>query len=363
MSLDAQDRWRLILGRERERLSLPGQRVNQALDELYGDGRGEGSAADLGDSDAGGPTPREWADELAAIFGARVREQIVGRAVARGRSDVVFELNPEDVMPSVELLQQVLSFRGGLPEERLRHVRQLVDGVVAALLKELMVRVQPALVGSVINRPTRRRGGQLDLRRTVADNLRTVRFRADGSPQLVPDRLVFRSRARRSLDWQIVLVVDVSGSMEASVIYSALMAAILGGLPAVRTHFVAFSTHVVDLSDKVDDPLGLLLAVSVGGGTDIARALRYARQLLSVPRRSMVLLVTDFEEGGALPALLAEVRALAESGARPLGLAALDDRGAPRFARAVAEEVVDAGMPVAAVTPLELARWIGEQLR
>jgi hypothetical protein len=29
----------------------------------------------------------------------------------------------------------------------------------------------------------------------------------------------------------------------------------------------------------------------------------------------------------------------------------------------VAEEVVAAGMPVAALTPLELARWIGEQIR
>jgi uncharacterized protein with von Willebrand factor type A (vWA) domain len=365
MSLDAQDRWRLILGRERERLSLPGQRVSQALDALYGEGRGEGSASDLGGSDVGGPTPRDWAHELAAIFGARLREQIVGRAVARGRSDVLFELNPEDVTPSIELLQQVLSLTGGLSEERLRHVRQLVDGVVAALLQELAVRLQPALVGSLANRPTRRRRGrgQLDLRRTVAGNLRTVRFRADGSPQLTPDRLVFRSRARRALDWQIILLVDVSGSMEASVIYSALMAAILGGLPSVSTHFVAFSTHVLDLTDRVHDPLGLLLGVSVGGGTDIARALRYARQLLRVPARSLVIVVTDFEEGGPLPALLAEVRALAESGARPLGLAALDDRGAPRLARAVAEEVVDAGMPVAAVTPLELARWIGEQLR
>jgi uncharacterized protein with von Willebrand factor type A (vWA) domain len=363
VSLEREDRWRLILGRERERLGLPAQRVSQALDELYGDGRGEGSASDLGGTEAVGPSPREWADELAAIFGARVREQIVGRAVARGHADALFELSPEDVTPSVELLQQVLALKGGLPEERLHHVRRLVGSVVAALLKELAARIQPALAGSVVNRPTRRRARQLDLRRTVAGNLRTVRFRPDGSPQLVPDRLVFRGRARRTLDWQVILLVDVSGSMEASVIYSALMAAILGGLPSVRTHFVAFSTHVVDLSEKIDDPLGLLLEVSVGGGTQIARALRYARQLIKVPARSLVVLVTDFEEGGPLPALLAEVRALAESGARPLGLAALDDQGAPRFARSVAEEVVDAGMPIAAVTPLELARWIGEQLR
>jgi uncharacterized protein with von Willebrand factor type A (vWA) domain len=291
-----------------------------------------------------------------------VREEVLGRAAIRGRSDVLLELDPEAVTPSVELLEQVLSLKGGLGPDHLRRLRRLVDVVVAQLVKELAVRLRPALVGHVIGRPTRRRGGPLDVRRTIASNLRTVRFREDGSPQLVPDRLVFRTRARRSLDWQIILVVDVSGSMEASVIYSALMAAILGGLPAVRTHFVAFSTSVVDLSEKVHDPLGLLLEVSVGGGTDIARGLRYARQLISVPARTLVILVTDFEEGGPVPVLLAEVRALAESGAKPLGLAALDDQGAPRYSRAVAEEVVAAGMPVAALTPLELARWIGEQI-
>jgi Mg-chelatase subunit ChlD len=235
--------------------------------------------------------------------------------------------------------------------------------VVDELVEELATRIRPALVGSVIPRPTRRRGGPLDLRRTVLRNLRHVRYRHDGSPELTPEELVYLTRARRSLDWRVVLVVDVSGSMEASIIYSAMVAAILGGLPAVQSHFVAFSSEVVDLSEKVSDPLGLLLEVVVGGGTDIAKALRYARSLVTVPSRTLVVLVTDFEEGGSIGALLAEVRAIAESGAHPLGIAALDDRGQPRYSKAVAEEVVAAGMPVAALTPLELARWIGERIR
>jgi uncharacterized protein with von Willebrand factor type A (vWA) domain len=161
----------------------------------------------------------------------------------------------------------------------------------------------------------------------------------------------------------VILLVDVSGSMEPSVIYSAMMAAILSAVPWVTVHFVAFNTEIIDLTDRVDDPLGLLLEVEVGGGTHIARALRYARELVKVPARTLVLLVTDFEEGRPVGGLLAEVRALAESGARPLGLAALDDRGQARYCRPVAEQVVAAGMPVAALTPLELARWVGDKIR
>jgi hypothetical protein len=47
----------------------------------------------------------------------------------------------------------------------------------------------------------------------------------------------------------------------------------------------------------------------------------------------------------------------------PGRLPALDDRGQPRYSGAVAEEAVAAGMPVAAPSPLELARWICEQIR
>jgi Mg-chelatase subunit ChlD len=358
-----EDRWRLLMGRERERLEASGRRAARALDELYGAGRGEGSASGLGGAGPAGLSTREWTEELEALFGARVREQVLGRAAASGRGAAILEVEPDEVTPSIELLEQVLSLRGGLPEARVGRLRRLVARVVDELTAELATRLRPALTGSVVPRPTRRPGGRLDLRRTVLRNLRHVRPREDGAPQLVAEQPYYSTRARRSLEWRVVLVVDVSSSMEASIIYSAMVAAILNGLPAVRSHFVAFSSDVVDLSEKVSDPLGLLLEVSVGGTTDIARALRYARSLVTVPSRTLVLLVTDFEEGGPPGALVGEVRALAESGAHPLGIAALDDRGQPRYSKAVAEEVVAAGMPVAALTPLELARWIGERIR
>jgi Mg-chelatase subunit ChlD len=165
------------------------------------------------------------------------------------------------------------------------------------------------------------------------------------------------------MDWNIVLVVDVSGSMEPSVIYSSMMAAILSAVPWISVRFLAFSTEVIDLSEHVSDPLALLLEVSVGGGTHIAKALRFARSLVAVPQRTIVIVVSDFEEGFSIDGLLGEVRTLVEAGVTCLGLAALDDRGAPRYAVPIAELVAAAGMPIAALTPLELARWVGEKIK
>ncbi|MDX2995843.1 DUF5682 family protein, partial [Streptomyces scabiei] len=371
LHLTPADRWRLLLGRESEKLPQGARRYAHALDELYGTGRGEGSS-DLGReggrSRAGGqdtsfPTAREWAEELDALFGAEVREEVLARAADQGRTDVLAELDPKAVRPSVDLLTSVLSLAGGMPEQQLARLRPLVRRLVDELAKELATRMRPALTGLATPRPTRRPGGRLDLPRTLRANLAHTRRTADGRTVVVPERPVFSTRSRKEADWRLILVVDVSGSMEASVIWSALTAAVLGGVPTLSTHFLAFSTDVIDLTDRVDDPLSLLLEVRVGGGTHIAAGLAHARSLVTVPSRTLVVVVSDFEEGYPLGGLLGEVRALAGSGVHLMGCAALDDTGTPRYSVPVAQQLVAAGMPVAALSPLALARWVGDRLR
>jgi hypothetical protein len=309
------------------------------------------------------PTVRAWRDEIEELFGARVFEEVAAKAAAGGRVGALLELDPGEVTPSVELLEQVLSLKGGLGEGALVRMRALIRRVVDELVKELAVRVRPAMQGALSPRATRRPTSALHLRRTVSANLARARVDGDDNVTLMPERLYFKQKSRRHMDWNIVLVVDVSGSMEPSVIYSSMMAAILSAVPWISVKFLAFSTEVIDLSEHVDDPLALLLEVNVGGGTHIAKALRFARSLVAVPQRTIVIVVSDFEEGFSVDGLLGEVRTLVEAGVTCLGLAALDDTGAPRYAVPIAELVANAGMPIAALTPLELARWVGEKIK
>jgi Mg-chelatase subunit ChlD len=363
------DRWRLLLGRRTDRLPASLAPLATSLDELYGSGRGEGSRGDLatgrgtgGGREAPYPGVREWSEELAALFGPGIREEVLAAAAASGRMDVLAELDADSVRPSVDLLRTVLHHAGGLPEARLAALRPLVRRLVDALTRQLATRLRPALHGTALPRPSRRPGGGLDLPRTLRANLATARRAPDGTVQVIPERPVFRTRARRSADWRLILVTDVSGSMEASTVWAALTASVLAGVPTLSTHFLAFSTEVIDLTGHVDDPLSLLLEVSVGGGTHIAAGLRHARELVTVPSRTLVVVVSDFEEGYPLGGLLAEVRALVSAGCHVLGCASLDDTGRPRYSTGVAGQLVAAGMPVAALSPLELARWVGEKI-
>jgi len=367
--LTPRHRWRVLLGRRDDESPAGLARQARALDELYGTGRGEGSRTIDAEGPGGGgrergtATVRQWRDELTELFGAQVCEQVLGEAARRGNPDALLAMDAAAMRPSVELLHTVLSLAGGLPEASLARLRPLVSRLVAELTARLAARLRPALTGLTTARPTRRRTGTIDLAATIRANLRTARREPDGRVLVLPERLRYREKARRSTDWRLILVTDVSGSMEASTVWAALTSAVLSGLPAVSTHFLAFAEQVIDLSDRAHDPLALLLEVRVGGGTHIAQALRHARTLVTVPTRTMVVLVSDFEEGYPLRGLLDEVRALAESGCRLLGCASLDDDARPRYAVGAAQQLVAAGMPVAALSPLAFARWVADQVR
>ena len=127
----------------------------------------------------------------------------------------------------------------------------------------------------------------------------------------------------------------------------------------LQKHNVAFD----EATTVFGDPLALLMEVQVGGGTHIGLGLRAAREAIKNPSRTMVVLVTDFEEGVSVPEMLAEIRMLADSGAKLLGLAALNDEAQPRYHTGNAAGVVSAGMSVAAVSPERLAQWVGDHIR
>ncbi len=359
------ERWRLVLGRGDEPLSERGARMATALDELYGHGTQGASRPRDGTTGSDGPADpaaRVWSVELRSLFGEDQLHEILGEAASAGRADVLEHIDPVAVPASTELLATMLTLRGALPESRLRHVRPIVRRLVEELTAELATRLRPALAGLHSPRPTRRRTGRLDLAGTVRANLRHV-VQVDGRAQIVPATPIFREKVALEADWHVVVLVDVSGSMESSVLYSAMTAAILAGARCVEVTFLAFSTEVVDLSDHVADPLSLLLEIRVGGGTDIASALSLAGSRVRVPSRTLLALVTDFEEGGSVPALLAQVASLRASGVTMLGCAALDDAGTGVYNVGIAEQVSSAGMRVAKVSPLDLVRWVTEVIR
>lgn len=371
--MDVQQRWRLVLGRYSEQrltgLSDAAGQMDAALDFLYGrlyEGRGvRGRSEGERDADlsASAPSLIDWLDTVHRLFPADVCERIERDALDRfGLTELLSDPRAlATVTPSVEMAKLLMAMRQRLPAASLHQVRRIIAAVVDDVMRRVRPQVAPVLAGRVDQlRRTRRNTGTIDAARTVAQNLHTwdpVRQR------LLIEEVTFRDRNRLRYPWDVILCIDQSGSMGESLINSAVTAGVLAGLPSVNVKLVVFDTSVVDLTTLADDPVETLLSVQLGGGTDIAKALRYCEQLVENPTRTVVALVTDFYEGGSVTDLVASAARLHEARVTTLGLAALEDGGGPAYDRRVAARLASVGMEIGAMSPGHFAEWLAGVMR
>jgi hypothetical protein len=179
---------------------------------------------------------------------------------------------------------------------------------------------------------------------------------------VIPDRLVGHARRRRSLAANLILALDQSGSMGASVIHAGVLAAALASIPTLETKVIAFDTSVVDLTEHLHDPVELLFGIQLGGGTDIDQALGYCQTLVAHPAKTVLVLVTDLFEGGDAESMLRRAASLIRSGVKVIVLLALADDGAPFYSHTHANAFAALGAPVFACTPDQFPELLGAAL-
>jgi len=373
-------RWRLILGDESEQVcgGLGGADAERdaALEYLYGrEGRGRnrrggaagtgGGGSQQGSLDASHLTVPDWINAVHTLFPRRTIERIEKDALERYQvQELVTNVDLlKRAEPNMTLLKAVLHTKHLMNQEVLAVARELVRRVVDQLMEKLARPVQSVFLGAVDRRKrsTLRVARNFDAQTTIRRNLKHY----DGhSGKIFIQTPYFYSRVRRhSEKWQIIILVDESGSMADSVIHSAVTAAIFFHIKTLRTHLVLFDTSIVDVSADCADPVETIMKVQLGGGTDIGQAVRYAEGLIDNPRRAIVVLITDFCEGAPIGFLYAACKRLIEQGTLLLGLAALDSDAKPRYDHTTASEIAAMGAHVGAMTPGELAAFVAEKVR
>ena len=362
-------RWRLVLGRfASEKLGAPlssrEQRMEAALDFLYGreyQGRGVRDRQQSGTLDPSQLSVPSWLGEVRELFPRETVEIIEKHALDRyGLTEILTDAETlEKLEPSMDLLKALLSFRGYLHGPALDTARRIIRQVVEEIRRKFETEVRRALSGRLnrFRHSPQKVAQNFDWRSTLKRNLK--HFDPKERRVILQDPRFF-ARNSRHLPWDVILCVDQSGSMADSVIHSAVMAGILAALPVLRVKFAAFDTSIVDLTGQLDDPVEVLMSVQLGGGTDIGGALGYCEKLVENPRRTVLVLVSDFCEGGPPAVLLGVVRRLREAGVTLLGLAALDQVARPVYDEAMAARLADLGMEIAALTPKHLAEWLAK---
>ncbi|RUQ31336.1 MAG: VWA domain-containing protein [Candidatus Competibacteraceae bacterium] len=355
-------RWRLLLGgsaADSVGCALTGAdiEIDRALASLYGAGPEGGNDLMKSDQRKGGsgasqPGVARWLGDIRKYFPSSVVRVLQKDALERLKLNQLL-LEPElleAVEPDVHLVANLLALRGVIPASTRETARIVVRKVVDELMRRLQEPLRSA-IGGALNRAERNRRprfAEMDWPRTIRANLR--HYQAEYQ-SIVPETRIGFGRKRQHTQRQVILCIDQSGSMAASVVYSSICGAVMASLPAVKTHLVVFDTAVVDLTEHLDDPVELLFGTQLGGGTDINRAVGYCQSLIQDPANTILVLISDLFEGGVAENLLRRANDLVQSGVQFIALLALADSGAASYDRGLAAQLALLDVPSFACTP------------
>ena len=365
------NKWRLMLGRYADGQISFGedsqtfQDMDNVLDYLYSREYGEDEGVRdpkelMGGSGQSQLTVSKWINEVNRLFPKETIEVLEKEALDRyGMTELLTDESVlEKLEPNQELLKLIIQLKGLMSPKVLQAAKEIVRRVVEELRKKFEQEIRQSLTGRIDKNHENpiATARNLDVKTTILRNLKNY----DKEKQrLVLEKVYFFSRVKHSVTWDVVICVDESGSMLDSVIHSSVMAGIFASLPMLETKLVIFDTNVVDLSESVDDAVETLMSVQLGGGTDIGKAMRYCETLVKNPERTIFVLVTDLYEGGRPQEMYACARGLVEAGVKLMILTALDKEANPNYNRSAAAKMASLGAHVGAMTPGELAAWVG----
>ena len=350
-------RWRLILGAEADKgqdedgqegqnvkLDAKEAQIDAVLEALYDAGRegGLGSSA---------PNVNRWLGDIRRYFPKPVVRIMQQDAMERlGLKELLLEPELlEQLEPDVHLVATLLSLKSVIPEKTRSTasmvVRKLVDRLEEKLKNQLLQAVRGAL-----NRAGRKRNpklNEINLKTTIRKNLKHYQPKLK---TIIAEDLIGYTRKSRQLK-TIILLVDQSGSMASSVVYAGIFGCVLATMKSIKTHVIAFDTAIVDLTEKLEDPVDLLFGTQIGGGTDIAPALHYAQNLVERPEDTILVLISDLFDGGMEEETLRTAKSIVHSGVNMITLLALDDEGTPAYDENMAQSLAQFDVPVFACTP------------
>ncbi|MEI0538539.1 VWA domain-containing protein [Brachyspira pulli] len=364
------NRWRLILGNFAEnniQLNNEYSEIDEALGFLYDREYSEESGYanfDKEDKTRGGRgkstlTVPTWVAKVKKLFPKKTVEIMQNQALEK--YNLTEMITNEDILkemePNMDLLKNILTFKDMMDGNVKKLAYDIVRKVVNDLKKKLESDVKKVFYGKKLPNSTTQNKifKNLDIKKTIRNNLKNynVEYRT-----IFVDKLYFNQNIKKYNPWHIIILIDESGSMFDSIIYSSVMASIFSNLPYLSIKLIIFDTAIVDLSDYVKDPIDILFKVQLGGGTDIYKALEYAKKITTVPDKTIVLLISDLYDGNDYKYMYGSANDIIESRSKLFILPALDYNADASYDKTAAAKFAKMGAKVAAITPDELSKWI-----
>jgi len=367
-------RWRLVLGSNSgsalsnapldERSSIMDAALAAIYDETGGS-KDEVNKKQRGGLGTSAPNLAKWLTDIRSFFPQDIVSVIQSDAIER-KGITKLLLEPEtlkQVKPDINMVGTLMALKSQIPEKSKETARMLIKEVVDDIMKRMEQGLRRAVTGALNKRAHSPLSNfsATDWKRTINRNLKNYDTE---TKQLIPEKFYFFERNKRQKAWTVILDIDQSGSMADSIIYSSVMGSIFASMPALDTHVVVFDTEVVDLTELCrNDPVDMLFGVQLGGGTDINKSVAYCRELITEPRKTLFILISDLYEGGVEAGLLRRLEEMYAEGVKVITLLAISDKGKPSYDESVAKKIGKLNIPCFGCTPDKLPELIEAALK
>lgn len=363
------NRWRLILG-SFSNLEIDNEysEIDETLNFLYDREYTQNGGYSLDNfnnsnssKEKSALTVPKWISKVKKLFPKETVEIMQKQALEKYKlTEILTDENIlKEIEPNIELLKNILTFKDMMSQNVKKLAYDIVKKTLEEIKNKMEVEIKKVFYGKKLpnSNTTNKIFKNLDIKKTIRYNLKNYDIK---NKTIFTDKLFFNQNIKKYNPYNIIILIDESGSMLDSVIYSSIMASIFANLPYLSIKLVIFDISVVDLSEHIKEPIDILFKVQLDGGTNIAQALEYAKKITFAPDKTIVLLISDLFDSNDYKLMYKNANDIIESGSKLIVLTALDYNANSIYDKEAARYFSKIGAKVGALTPSKLSKWIGD---
>ena len=363
------NRWRLILG-SFSNLEIDNEysEIDETLNFLYDREYTQNGGYSLDNfnnsnssKEKSALTVPKWISKVKKLFPKETVEIMQKQALEKYKlTEILTDENIlKEIEPNIELLKNILTFKDMMSQNVKKLAYDIVKKTLEEIKNKMEVEIKKVFYGKKLpnSNTTNKIFKNLDIKKTIRYNLKNYDIK---NKTIFTDKLFFNQNIKKYNPYNIIILIDESGSMLDSVIYSTIMASIFANLPYLSIKLVIFDISVVDLSEHIKEPIDILFKVQLGGGTNIAQALEYAKKITFAPDKTIVLLISDLFDSNDYKLMYKNANDIIESGSKLIILTALDYNANSIYDKEAARYFSKIGTKVGALTPSKLSKWISD---
>lgn len=363
------NRWRLILG-SFSNLEIDNEysEIDETLNFLYDREYTQNGGYSLDNfnnsnssKEKSALTVPKWISKVKKLFPKETVEIMQKQALEKYKlTEILTNENIlKEIEPNIELLKNILTFKDMMSQNVKKLAYDIVKKTLEEIKNKMEIEIKKVFYGKKLpnSNTTNKIFKNLDIKKTIRYNLKNYDIK---NKTIFTDKLFFNQNIKKYNPYNIIILIDESGSMLDSVIYSSIMASIFANLPYLSIKLVIFDISVVDLSEHIKEPIDILFKVQLGGGTNIAQALEYAKKITFAPDKTIVLLISDLFDSNDYKLMYKNANDIIESGSKLIVLTALDYNANSIYDKEAARYFSKIGAKVGALTPSKLSKWISD---